>query len=121
VAIAANQVRLSTQEVGRKILRGLLGPSHVVPGRNDFRSTHSLRKIFEKLGFINISFFIQKLTRQNNGCAENSLSGRDVVFLAWGSRTQRRCAVYMGPARRACRASLRRWWKRFTRLLECGW
>jgi hypothetical protein len=54
VAVTANQDRLGTQEVGRQILRGLMGPCHVVPGRNDFGSTHSLSKFFEKIRIINI-------------------------------------------------------------------
>jgi hypothetical protein len=80
----ANQDRFGTQEVGRQILRGLMGPCHVVPGWNDFGSTHSLRKFFIKFSFTNICFSIRKLTRQNNGCGKNSLSVRDVVILAWG-------------------------------------
>jgi hypothetical protein len=41
VAIAADQDRFRTQKVGKQILRGLLGPCHVVPCRNDFGSTYS--------------------------------------------------------------------------------
>jgi hypothetical protein len=84
VAVAAYQDRLGTQKDGGQILRGLMGPSHGVPGRNDFSSTHSLRKSLKKLIFIDICIFIQKLARQIYGCAENSLSGRDVVLLEGG-------------------------------------
>jgi hypothetical protein len=41
---AAAQDRFHMQKVSRQILRGLLGPCHVVPGGNDFGSTYSLRK-----------------------------------------------------------------------------
>jgi hypothetical protein len=41
VAVTADQDRRRTQKVDRQVLRGLLGPSHVVPGGNDFGSTYS--------------------------------------------------------------------------------
>jgi hypothetical protein len=44
VAVVADYDHLGIQEVSRKILSVPLGPSHVVPGRKDFGSTHSLRK-----------------------------------------------------------------------------
>jgi hypothetical protein len=46
VAVTENRESLSTQEASRQILRGLMGPCHVVPCWNDFSSTHSLRKNF---------------------------------------------------------------------------
>jgi hypothetical protein len=45
------------------------------------KKTASLRKFFVKIQFIKICLFIQKLAWQNNGCDNNSLSGRDVVLL----------------------------------------
>jgi hypothetical protein len=103
-AVVADQDCLSPQKVGRQVLRGLLGPSHIVPGRNDFGSTHSLRKIFVKIRFIKICIFIQKLARQNNRCAEYSLSGIDVVLLpCGGTQPQQDPVKVCSPARQAHR------------------
>jgi hypothetical protein len=52
VAIAADQDRFRTQKVDKQVLRGLLRPCRVVPGGNDFGSTHSFWKILKKLIFI---------------------------------------------------------------------
>jgi hypothetical protein len=51
----------------------------------DSAEPNSFENLIQKFQLIYISRRIQKFTRQNNGCAENNLSGRDVVLLMWGS------------------------------------